>query len=352
MSRYQRGTWWCFTINNPGSYRPAQPSEAEYICYQLESGATGTPHLQGVIQFKERQSLRGVKKILDTDDVKGHYEVKRGTAEEAIAYCKKDEKEDGAHRLEEPVEYGVYIKERSRTGRRAKRLREDYENDPDELKITDPDGFFQIDCAERRKKFKALPSMQTENLLHCEWQRCLYNLLKDTIPNRRQVFWVYGCRGAEGKSTLSDALHRDLGFNDIVASTIDNMIYAHVQQNVDGHVVVDVERRVDKNHMDAIYSFIERVKNNKLQINKYRTNISRRLTGDVHAVVMSNVEPDPTKLSEDRVVLVDLSDFTWATRDTFVPEVLQDFIGGIGAFEDDGGGETLVLPETASEREG
>jgi len=43
------GKRWCFTINNPGEYRPMfDAGVALYMCYGLETApTTGTIHLQG-----------------------------------------------------------------------------------------------------------------------------------------------------------------------------------------------------------------------------------------------------------------------------------------------------------------
>ena len=63
-----QGVWWCFTHNNPGDFRPQLSDEIQYLVYQLEVGGQGTPHLQGVVQFKSRNTtLKRVKEIMNVD---------------------------------------------------------------------------------------------------------------------------------------------------------------------------------------------------------------------------------------------------------------------------------------------
>lgn len=102
-----RGTFWCWTLNNPTEEEKEKlltiqstSPEIRYLIFQLEQGEQGTPHLQGYIELLSRKTLRQTKNILDNDRL--HLEVRRGTAEEAITYCKK---EDG--RLAGPWEFGT-----------------------------------------------------------------------------------------------------------------------------------------------------------------------------------------------------------------------------------------------------
>ena len=81
----QRARAWCFTINNPTS--PTLPEiDCRYLVYGRETGESGTPHLQGLIVFKNAKKFSQLKKQLPT----AHLEVKRGTFKEASDYCKKD----------------------------------------------------------------------------------------------------------------------------------------------------------------------------------------------------------------------------------------------------------------------
>ena len=100
MSTNIKGRNWCFTLNNP------TPTEREefrnfklgdyfvYMIYQEEMGDNGTRHFQGYLELREQQRITWLKTHFNNN---AHFELRRGTQEEAINYCKKDETrvEDG-----------------------------------------------------------------------------------------------------------------------------------------------------------------------------------------------------------------------------------------------------------------
>nr|QXP07755.1 MAG: replication associated protein [Arizlama virus] len=60
----------------------------QYLVYQCETApTTGQVHLQGYIQFSKPKRLAALKKL----DARCHWEVRRGTHDEARAYSRKDE---------------------------------------------------------------------------------------------------------------------------------------------------------------------------------------------------------------------------------------------------------------------
>lgn len=83
---------YCFTINNyndtdESKLRKLLPDRAVYVVYGKERGESGTPHLQGYIQLSGKHTLRWCKSNIHAT---AHFEVARGTPEEASNYCKKD----------------------------------------------------------------------------------------------------------------------------------------------------------------------------------------------------------------------------------------------------------------------
>lgn len=83
-----RSRCWCFTLNNPDAEAEAtiQGIVCRYLVYGREVGEEGTPHLQGYIEYGRAVRLGGCRR----DIPRAHFEVRRGTAEEAADYCKKD----------------------------------------------------------------------------------------------------------------------------------------------------------------------------------------------------------------------------------------------------------------------
>ncbi len=99
MARYRNCV---FTWNNPDGFIDFDEEEMEYLIYQEEIGESGTYHFQGYCEFKRQLSLNQAKALLGGATV--HLERRRGSAQEAIAYCQKDDTRV-AHT--QPYEYGT-----------------------------------------------------------------------------------------------------------------------------------------------------------------------------------------------------------------------------------------------------
>ena len=80
---------WCFTWNNyPRNYASYFPIDgSNYIIYGLEVGDSGTRHLQGYLQMRKQTRFSSIRRLLEGT---AHWEVSRGSAEQASNYCKKD----------------------------------------------------------------------------------------------------------------------------------------------------------------------------------------------------------------------------------------------------------------------
>lgn len=88
MPQGPKATSWCYTLNN---YTVAESVslgdiECAYHVWGYEVGANGTPHIQGFIQLEKRVYLTGVKKLIP----RAHWEIMKGTPEQASEYCKKE----------------------------------------------------------------------------------------------------------------------------------------------------------------------------------------------------------------------------------------------------------------------
>ncbi len=89
----------CFTINNPTDVDVDGLKELDwkYLIYQSELGEDGTEHLQGYMEFEGQKRFQYLK----TRIPRAHIEARRGTQQQAIDYCRKEET-----RLDGPFEYG------------------------------------------------------------------------------------------------------------------------------------------------------------------------------------------------------------------------------------------------------
>lgn len=76
-----------FTLNNPAANElPSHPHE-RYVCWQLERGESGTPHLQGYIELSTACRLAAMRSWLPG----AHFETRKGTRDQARAYCQKED---------------------------------------------------------------------------------------------------------------------------------------------------------------------------------------------------------------------------------------------------------------------
>lgn len=93
MSRKHRG--WVFTINNWTD--DERDALRDIDCYWLiasrEVGESGTPHLQGAVEFNNPRTLRGIKQAYDCLR-RAHLEPRKGTPYEAYIYCRKEEDDE------------------------------------------------------------------------------------------------------------------------------------------------------------------------------------------------------------------------------------------------------------------
>lgn len=86
---------WCFTVNNPGEWRPLfMPETMDYLCWELEHEAdtstgiaAGTPHIQGYVRFKTDKRLGPAKELICNA---AHMEPARGNEAQNRTYCGKE----------------------------------------------------------------------------------------------------------------------------------------------------------------------------------------------------------------------------------------------------------------------
>ncbi len=101
MASNPQGKNWVFTLNNPSDITaPCQWASVRYMVFQQEiAPGTGTPHLQGYVVFHTNKRLTALKKL----DASAHWELRKGTHEQAREYSLKEETRAPDT---EPVEFG------------------------------------------------------------------------------------------------------------------------------------------------------------------------------------------------------------------------------------------------------
>lgn len=84
-----RATCWCFTLNNPEEHGPLPNTwpDVKLMVYQLEEANSSTLHYQGYVEFTTAKRISTLKNI----NAHAHFEVRRGSRQQAIEYCMKED---------------------------------------------------------------------------------------------------------------------------------------------------------------------------------------------------------------------------------------------------------------------
>jgi len=302
-----------YTINNPTPNTNDLSLDGEYDAFrpgvfgqhQLEQGENGTSHLQGVCYFSDPKTLAAVKKL----HPRAHWEVMRGTADQALAYTSKEDT-----RIAPPVTWGARPQQGKRNdlhdvaeiiaataGPLTKKLKAAAEANPGAF-IRYHRGFAAYAAITAAPERKSAPAVWRE------WQKWLLRYLQKEADDRT-ILWVTDKTGGQGKSTVVQHLitaHPEDYV--LLGGKVADMAYAYDSQAV---VFFDVPR-TQLEHMDHLYNFAEQLKNGSVFSTKYESRL--KTFRAPHVVFFANAPPAPGKWSEDRLLHLDLEQFTAYTR--------------------------------------
>lgn len=158
----QRSLGFCFTCNNytEEEYGSLLEINCQYIVIGKEIGESGTPHLQGFVQFpKPGKTLSAVRKL----NARAHWEMTKGSIDQNYDYCTKDGnfEERGIRPMAQKRKGEV---ERERYDRAYELARSgDFESIDKDILIRHLGNLKKI-----RSEFQAAPSALTGELIN-EW---------------------------------------------------------------------------------------------------------------------------------------------------------------------------------------
>lgn len=247
---------WCFTWNNYTEndirYLVENLAESRYLFGEEVGGNTGTPHLQGVVNFKSARSFNSVKKLFKDN----HIEICRNW-KASLNYCSKDG--------------------------------QTYTN------------------IERQRTRKERLLMRYEDVEWYEWQSEIIDIV-NTVPNDRTINWYYEDEGNTGKSFLAKYLV--LKYDAIIADGKKDNVFNQIKTWLDMHkdhedprlIIIDLPRH---NLEYLNYGMLEQIKNGMIYSGKYEGGTC--LFESPHIFVFANREPIESKLSLDRWNIVNIS---------------------------------------------
>nr|QGF19391.1 replication associated protein [Antarctic circular DNA molecule] len=286
---------YCFTWNNPTS-PIALHEKIGYLIYQEEIGESGTPHYQGYVEFKSKTRITAIKKLGLPWNV-CHLEVRRGTQEEAIAYCTKEEtrKPDTL-----PLEFGV--KQAAGKTRKYSAMCNALMAGED---VTTDEHFEEylkhkrnVDEVIRDRKKMKVSDIEVDIAL-TSWQEDLITIFSSK-PNPRTIHWRWESQGNAGKTTFTKYLVKHHQAIMIDTTAKERVIRAYSQEPV---VVFDINRAEGKEDQ-VNYGIMETLKNGMGFNTMYEP--CMKIWPSPHVLVFSNFPPKEGKLSVDRLDTVEI----------------------------------------------
>lgn len=227
-------------------------------CQQEIAPSTGTPHIQGRIEFKDAKSFKGVCALICKEINWKEEDFKK----ESIEYCTRLDKRDPN---------GIM-----------------YTNDPK--------------FKEEKKEAPIIREQKVEFKFN-NWQQELFTILTTEVVHARKIFWYYDFKGNTGKSTFAKYFFNN--YSNVMycsASKGNDIKYSIMNRHKEGKkndfIFFDFTRSTE-NYIS--YQVIEEVKNGIVFSGKYESETITFETPQV--IIFANFYPDTKKLSKDRWII-------------------------------------------------
>ncbi len=250
---------WCFTLNNwiqqdVDNLMEIERSIVPRLQFSSETGDTGTPHLQGWLEFaQKKRPQKFMAQIMGHSRM--HWEKMRGSIVQNIGYCSKDD--------QSKIQYGRGLPKLVVTLTRAQ-MREN------QLAIAD---------------------------LYIEDEDPLFG---------REIHWYWEKAGAWGKSILTKYMVDQMGAIVLAGANKDCLhgIADIIQKKGEcPRIIIFDIPRVNQGHIS--YNALESIKNGCFFSPKYESAMVR--FNSPHIIVFSNEQPDIYSLSMDRWAIKELT---------------------------------------------
>jgi len=249
--------YFCFTLNNwtetelKNILDLLDPKDTYIIGKEI--GEQGTPHLQGFIKFFKK--TRPIEKF---NNKRIHWELCKGSEIDNVIYCSKDNN---------------YITNYS--------MAEIYALGPLDI----------------------IPKTDLK-----PWQLELTEIIK-TKPDRRKIYWYWSEKGNLGKSALSKYIKaNNMSGITTIGGKKDNVFngiakFYEAKKRFPSCVIIDCPR-AEKDFIS--YAAIEKLKDGYLYSGKYEG--SELIFNPPHIIVFANREPEEGKLSDDRLIIINVDE--------------------------------------------
>jgi len=229
---------------------PSHDRGGNRFAYQFEVGEeSGTPHLEGLILFKNARSFGSIKKKL----TRAHIEVMKGTVKQAFLYCTK-------------------------------------------LKTRVAGPWTNMDS--HLKYVEQPPTGCLSGTILKEWQENLLSYISEE-PTYREILWIFDAEGNAGKTSISKHICQMNDDAIVVSGKASDMKFAIATMVHKGTppktIILDIPRSMEGY---VSYGGIEELKNGIFFSGKYESGMV--MYDNPHVVVMANFLPEYDMLSQDR----------------------------------------------------
>lgn len=295
--------WVWNNLDPEQDYQVPRHEDVKYLAWQLERGEEGTLHVQVYVQFKpnRKKTLAAIRTIMP-----GHWEMQRGSNEDCREYVRKEDT-----RVRGPWEWGQFTAGRGqRCDLEEVKAAIDGGADAKAIRASFPTQYSRhrnwvLDYLEdvRDAAVPKVTEFHGVDGVIAEWHTWITELPgKEVDP--RKIFWVYDHVGNTGKSYLATYL-KDVHDAFICTGGKGTDLLHAFRADPKGMVVVDLPRTGDVGD----YCTLETFKNGIGFSGKYNSGLFR--FPKPHVLVFANFQPDRTKYSADRIVLIDIFEGEW-----------------------------------------
>jgi len=240
---------WVFTLNNhtiENINEIINCSSIKRLSSQEEIGESGTPHLQGYIEFVTKKRPKSI-----FTNFNAHWE-KCKSIKDAIAYTQKEDTRSGKQ----------YLK--------------------------------------NIRKIRPIKCLNLAQLY--PWQKKIVDLCS-TEPDDRTIHWLWETKGNVGKSALVRYLCINVGALLVSGKAADIKYQIANAKEVPEIIIWDIPRTA-QNYVN--YCALEEVKNGCFASNKYESKMC--IINSPHVICFANFEPELENMSVDRWNIVDLGE--------------------------------------------
>lgn len=267
---------------------------------------TGTHHVQGYLELSAKKTLAGVKKLAGLG--RAHLEPAKGTADDSIAYCSKEDAEP--FRAGEP-----YCADGGESGRDLERKRwsdaldaakrGDMDEIPADIYLRCKRSFDEI--AQESKWKRSADSRPRIPFVLRPWQFEALNIVEAPVDDRAVHFFV-DPKGGAGKSFFCQHILRDVP-DVLILRPGRSLDLAYILREPPRVVVFDCPR--SSSYSDIPWEFIESLKDGYIVSTKYAGIVKDFSPATV--LVMCNTElwkdaGDVCALSSDRMHVHEISE--------------------------------------------